>query len=116
VGPRDAKRALARALVERYHGPEQAAAAEAHFDRLFVERGVPDEMEEVVFSGDPVHVPALLADAFGVSRSEARRILASGGVRVGEQAVTEMDLPAARLDGQVLRMGKRRYARLRHAP
>jgi tyrosyl-tRNA synthetase len=115
VGPRDAKRALARALVERYHGPEQAAAAEAHFDRLFVERGVPDEMEEVVFSGDPVHMPALLADAFGVSRSEARRILASGGVRVGEEPVTEMDLPASGLDGQVLRMGKRRYARLRHA-
>jgi tyrosyl-tRNA synthetase len=115
VGPRDAKRALARALVERYHGPEQAAAAEAHFDRLFVERGVPDEMEEVVFSGDPVHMPALLADAFGVSRSEARRILASGGVRVGEEPVTEMDVPASRLDGRVLRVGKRRYARLRQA-
>src|SRR3954464_4974325 len=78
VGPRDAKRALARAIVERYHGPDAAAAAEAHFDRLFVERGVPDEMEEREFSEDPVHLPALLADAFGVSRSDGRRAIAQG--------------------------------------
>src|SRR3954447_4064825 len=115
AGPRDAKRALGRAIVERYHGPEAAAAAEAHFDRLFVERGVPDEMEEHAFSDDPVHLPALLADAFGVSRSDARRAVAQGGVRVGEERVTELDVPAERLDGQVLRMGKRRYVRLRRA-
>jgi tyrosyl-tRNA synthetase len=115
LGPRDAKRALARALVERYHGADAAAAAEAHFDRLFVERGVPDEMPEASYSGDPVHLPALLGEVFGVSRSDARRMLAQGGVRVGDDVVTEMDLPAAALDGQVLRMGKRRYVRLRPA-
>jgi len=101
--------------VERYHGAEAGAAAEAHFDRLFVERGLPDEMPEREFSDDPVHVPALLADALGGSRSDARRAVAQGGVRLGEEPVTELDLPAARLDGQVLRMGKRRYVRLRRA-
>ena len=115
VGPRDAKRALARAIVERYHGPEAGAAAEGHFDRLFVERGVPDEMDEHAFSDDPVHLPALLADAFGVSRSDARRAITQGGVRLGEDPVSELDLPADRLDGQVLRMGKRRYVRLARA-
>jgi tyrosyl-tRNA synthetase len=112
---RDAKRELARAIVERYHGREAAAAAEAHFDRLFVERALPDEMDEVAFDGDPVHLPALLADAFGISRSEARRLIAQGGVRVGEDAVGEADVPAGDLDGQVLRLGKRRYVRLRRA-
>jgi tyrosyl-tRNA synthetase len=113
--PRDAKRALARALVERYHGPEAAQAAEAHFDRLFVERGAPDDVPEAAFSGDPVHLPAVLADAFDVSRSEVRRLIAQGGVRVDGQAVESDDVPAALLDGQVVRMGKRRFVRLRRA-
>jgi tyrosyl-tRNA synthetase len=113
--PRDAKRALARAIVERYHGADAAVAAEAHFDRLFVERGTPDDVPEAEFSGDPVHLPALLGDVFGVSRSEARRLIGQGAVRLGEEAVADPDAPADALDGQVLRMGKRRFVRLRRA-
>jgi tyrosyl-tRNA synthetase len=115
ASPRDAKRALARALVERYHGAEAARAAEAHFDRLFVERAAPDDVPEAAFSGDPVHLPAVLGDAFAVSRSEVRRVIAQGGVRVDGQAVDSDDVPAALLDGQVVRMGKRRFVRLRRA-
>jgi tyrosyl-tRNA synthetase len=115
LGPRDAKRALARAIVERYHGADAAAAAEAHFDRLFVERGTPDDVPEAEFSGDPVHLPALLGEVFGVSRSEARRLIGQGAVRVGDDAVAEPDVPADALDGHVLRMGKRRFVRLRRA-
>jgi tyrosyl-tRNA synthetase len=112
--PRDAKRALARGIVERYHGAESAGAAEAHFDRLAA-RQAPDEVPEASFSDDPVHLPAVLGDAFGVSRSEVRRQIAQGGVHVGDEQVTEPDQPAERLDGAVVRMGKRRYVRLRRA-
>ena len=101
--------------MERYHGPDAARAAEAHFDRLFVERAAPDDVPEAAFSGDPVHLPAVLADAFDVSRSEVRRVIAQGGVRVDGQAVASDDVPAALLDGQVVRMGKRRFVRLRRA-
>ena len=68
------------AITERLHGAEAAATAEAHFDRLHVERGVPDDVEEHAFSSDngTVHLPALLADAFGLSRSEGRRLLGPG--------------------------------------
>ena len=78
LGPRDAKRALARALVERFHGPGAGAAAEAAFDRVHIRHGVPDEMPEVQWprNGSLVHLPALLAQAFGISTSEARRTLA----------------------------------------
>jgi tyrosyl-tRNA synthetase len=114
LGPRDAKRALARALVERYHGPEAAPTAEAHFDRMAA-RQAPDEVPEASFSDDPVHLPAVLGDAFGVSRSEVRRQIAQGGVHIGDEVVEEPDQPADRLDGQVVRMGKRRYVRLRRA-
>jgi len=115
VPPRDAKRALARALVERYHDAGAAEGAEAHFDRLFVAREAPDDVPEAQFSGDPVHLPALLADVFGVSRSEARRLISQGGVRLADEAVDDADVAADRLDGQVLRMGKRRFVRLRRA-
>jgi len=118
VPPRDAKRALAREIVAKYHGPEAAVAAEAHFDRLFVQRAAPDEMPDATFSpnGDGlVHLPAVLADAFGVSRSEARRLIAQGGVRLDDEVVAEADVAADDLDGRVLRAGKRRFARLRRA-
>ena len=114
IGPRDAKRALARALVERYHGPEAAVRAEEHFDRMAARRA-PDDVPEASFSDDPVHLPAVLGDAFGVSRSEVRRQIAQGGVHIGEEVVEQPDQPADRVDGQVVRMGKRRYVRLRRA-
>ena len=119
LGPRDAKRALARALVARFHDEAAAAAAEQHFDRVHVEHRPPEEIEEATFASQngQVHVPALIAEVFGGSRSEARRLLAQGGVRLdGEPLGAEdQDLPAERLDGAVLQVGKRRFRRLRRS-
>src|SRR3712207_3182726 len=81
ASPRDAKHALARAIVERFHGAGAAEAAAGHFERVFVQRDVPEDLEEMAVSEGVVHVPALIADAFGGSRSEARRLLAQGGVK-----------------------------------
>jgi tyrosyl-tRNA synthetase len=117
VPPRDAKRAMARALTARYHGEEGAAAAEERFDTLHVRHELPDEIEDFAFAanGGAVHLPALLADAFGVSRSEARRLLGQAGVKLDGEALEtdQLDLPAERLDGAVIQLGKRRHKRLR---
>ena len=119
AGPRDAKHALARAIVERFHGAGAAADAAAHFERVFVQRDLPDDIEEATFAAanGTVHVPALIAEAFGGSRSEARRVLAQGGVKIDGEALgaDEQDVPADRLDGAVLQVGKRRFKRLRRA-
>jgi tyrosyl-tRNA synthetase len=119
LGPRDAKHALARALVERFHSPEAGAGAAEHFERVFVQRDVPEDLEEASFTpaNGTVHVPALIAEAFGGSRSEARRLLAQGGVKVDGRALgpDEQDVAADRLDGAVLQVGKRRFRRLRQA-
>jgi tyrosyl-tRNA synthetase len=112
----ESKRALARAIVARFHGEEAAREAEAHFNRLHVERALPEEIEEADLPGsDPVHLPALLREHFGMSSSEARRLLSAGGVRLdGEQlAGSDLDVPADRLDGAVLQVGKRRHKRFR---
>ena len=114
--PGAAKRELARRLVDRFHGADAAAEAEARFDRVHVQHLPPEDIEDITLASDgEVHVPALLGDAFGLSRSEARRLIEGGGVRIGERILEpgELDLPAAELDGEVLRVGKRRFKRLR---
>jgi tyrosyl-tRNA synthetase len=120
LSPRDAKRALARALVARFYDQASAAAAEAEFDRLFVQHRPPEDMPTVAWPDDrpEVHLPALLADAFGISTSEARRALAQGGVKLDGEALGNgtLDLPADAVDGKVLQLGKRRFARVQIVP
>jgi tyrosyl-tRNA synthetase len=119
LGPRDAKRALARALVARFWSPEAAAEAEAGFDRVFIAHDLPEDIEEFVISanGESLHLPEVIASAFGGSRSEARRMLTQGGVKLdGEALAAEpLDVPPATLDGRVLQVGKRKFRRLRIA-
>jgi tyrosyl-tRNA synthetase len=119
VGPRDAKRALARALVARFWGEGAAAEAEAGFDRVFIAHALPEAIDEVELSGngETLHLPEVIVQVFGGSRSEARRMLAQGGVKLdGEPVPAEpLDVPAAALDGRVLQLGKRKFARLRLA-
>jgi tyrosyl-tRNA synthetase len=114
--PMEAKLALARWIVARSHGEEAARAAEEHFARV-VQRGeAPEDVPEHSLPGDdPVHLPALLADAFTLSTSEARRLIAQGGVKLDGDVVSELDLPRTRLDGAVLQAGKRRFVRLNGA-
>jgi tyrosyl-tRNA synthetase len=115
--PRDQKRAMAHALTARFHGPEAADAAQERFDTLHVRRELPDEIEEYAFpnGGEQVHLPALLAEAFGVSRSEARRLLSQAGVKLDGEPLdpSALELPPERLDGAVIQLGKRRFKRLR---
>ena len=114
--PMQAKLALARWIVERSHGEEAARDAEEHFTRVVRDREIPEEVREHPLpSGDPIHLPALLADAFTLSTSEARRLIGQGGVRLDGDPVSELDLPRARLDGAVLQAGKRRFVRLNGA-
>jgi tyrosyl-tRNA synthetase len=116
VSPRDAKHALAHALVERFHGRRAADEAAAEFARVFVEHDLPSDIAETVVPGNgEVHLPELIADVFGGSRSEARRTIAGGGVKLDGEPVSALDVPAAELDGRVLQVGKRRFRRLRVA-
>jgi tyrosyl-tRNA synthetase len=114
--PMEAKLALARFIVARSHGEGAARTAEEHFDSLVRRKEIPEEIpEHALPASDPVHLPALLADAFELSTSEARRLISQGGVKLDGDAVSELDLPRARLDGAVLQAGKRRFVRLNGA-
>jgi tyrosyl-tRNA synthetase len=115
--PRDAKRHMALSLTERYHGTEAAERAQDRFDTVHVRRELPEEIEEFAFSpeNEHVHLPALMADAFGVTRSEARRLLTQGGVKLDGKELDVLDVRADALDGAVLQVGRRRFKKLRQA-
>ena len=114
--PMESKLALARGIVARYQGDEAARQGEEHFTRVVRQHEPPEDVpERPLPSGDPVHLPALLAEAFGFSTSEARRLIAQGGVKLDGDAVHELDVPRARLAGAVLQAGKRRFVRLNEA-
>jgi tyrosyl-tRNA synthetase len=113
--PAEEKRRLGRLVADRFHGAGAGAAAEAHFNRLFRERAAPDHVPELAVGPGTVHLPALLVEIGVPSRSEARRLLAQGGVSLDGQVVTDLDLDADALHGRTLRAGKRRFARLHAA-
>ena len=115
--PNQAKRTLARRLVERFHSAQAAEAAETRFDQVHVHREVPEDTPTATLSpgeGDQVHLPALIAGEFGLSGSEARRLIQQGGVKLDGEPVAadRLDLPASELAGRVLQVGKRRFRRL----
>ncbi len=111
------KLALARGIVERYHGPEAAVRAEEHFTRVVRRGEAPDEVPDVrLVDSELTHLPALLVKHLGLpSTSEARRLIAQGGLKLDGETVTQMDVPTARLDGAVIQAGKRRFVRVRVA-
>ncbi|MDQ3677663.1 MAG: tyrosine--tRNA ligase [Actinomycetota bacterium] len=117
LSARDAKHELARRLVERFHSPDAARHAAAHFERVFVHKGQPEEIAEARFEGSDgaVHMPALIADVFGGSRSDARRMLSHGAVKLNGEALggDDLDVAPERLDGAILQVGRRHFRRLR---
>jgi tyrosyl-tRNA synthetase len=111
--PLAAKLALARFIVTRSHGEEAAREAEAHFTRVVREGRAPEDVSELRLpDGDLVHLPAVLAAAFGLSTSEARRLIGDGAVKVDGEVVRELDVGRPRLENSLVQAGKRRFVRL----
>jgi tyrosyl-tRNA synthetase len=115
--PLESKLALARGIVERYHGPDAVGPAEEHFTRVVREGRAPEEMREVTItsSNGRIYLPGLLADAFGQSNSHWRRVIEQGGVKINGDVVRELELSVDALDGAVVQAGKRQFLRFRAA-
>jgi tyrosyl-tRNA synthetase len=119
--PLEAKLRLARFIVARSHGEEAAQRAEEHFTRVVRERQAPEEVPDIELSvdGDTAHLPRILVDYLGVvSTSAARSLITQGAVRIDGEPVSDLDIPAERLDGALVQAGKRQFARffLRRRP
>ena len=114
-----AKRRLARAVIELYAGADAAMGAEDAFDRAFKRHEAPEEVAEAALpdgarDGDVVDLPKALALlGMSSSRSEGRRLIAQGGVKLDGRAVGTEQVPADEVVGALLQVGKRRFVRLR---
>ena len=112
--PVEQKRELARSLVRMFHGERAVAEAEKTFDTV-VRRGVPEDIPEVELPPDgEVWIVDLITRAgFASTNSEARRFIRGGAVRLGGEVVRDerLALKPEDVEGQVLQVGKRRYAR-----
>jgi tyrosyl-tRNA synthetase len=110
--PRDVKMKLAREIVSIYHGEEQAKLAEEAFKRIFQDGKIPEDIDTFAVEGKPLFVDLLVESGLIKSKSQARRMISQGGVRLEDaqiedvQAVVEIDSP------KVLRVGKRRFLKL----
>ena len=111
-----AKRELARRICDRFHGEGAGTRAEERFDKVHRHREVPDDVPSLELdagAGD-VHLPALISRQFGVSSSEARRLLTQGAVKLDGEPVDgeRLDVGADELRGRVLQVGRRRFVRI----
>ncbi len=111
--PRDAKMRLAHTLAARFASPPEADAAQGEFVRVFQNHALPDEMPEHELSAAPIGiVPLLVGARLAPSNSEARRLIAGGGVRIDGVVVADSQLDVAPRHGMVVQVGKRRFLRL----
>ena len=114
MNPSKIKRRLAGNLCDQYHGAGAGVGAEAAFDRIFVDKGRPEAVEEhqLVAREDGYWLVSLIAESgLAPSRKEARRLLQQGGVTVDDEKITDEKyrLPACSGSRHLLRVGKRRF-------
>ena len=112
--PRQAKERLGVEIVTRYHSAGAARAAADEFRKVFSEKQAPAEMPEVRLAAASIGIVELIIQAgHAASKSEARRLVAGGGVSVGGEKVADWKAEVSPADGAVLQTGKRRFARVR---
>ena len=111
MNPRDAKLVFAETLVERYHGEQAALKARDQFLAVFSKKELPEEIKEMrVRSDNPIEI--LVETGFASSKSDGRRLLKQRGVEVDGERIDEQTIKIERKNGMLLRVGKRKIARL----
>lgn len=118
MNPSIVKRKLAREIIENLYEKKDAESAEAHFDKLFKKKEIPDDIDEYIInqSGDIKLVDIVADSGLTSSKGEARRMIKQGAVKIGNEKVTDIDmvLVPADSDGKIIQKGKRYFIKLRY--
>ncbi|MBL0385071.1 tyrosine--tRNA ligase [Tumebacillus sp. ITR2] len=111
--PRDAKMALGRAIVTKYHGEEAAQEAENYFKTVFQNREIPEDLPEYEVEPGTKWIVALLTELkLAPSNGEARRLIQQGGLKINSEKIEDPQLQLDVEDGMILQAGKRKFAKL----
>ncbi|AZR74892.1 tyrosine--tRNA ligase [Anoxybacter fermentans] len=119
VHPMEAKKALGRAIVTRFHDEKAAERAQAEFEKVFSKGGLPEDMPKVEITDvdleeGKIWIITLLTKANLVkSNSEGRRMIQQGAVSVDGEKITDIKAQIEPVDGMVIRVGKRRFAQVK---
>lgn len=118
IHPRDAKMNLAKTFVRMFHGDEAADEAENYFKTVFQQRALPTEMPEVAIYRDQyengeANIVNLVFDLkLADSKGEARRMVQQGAVKVNEEKMADINGVVQLVDGMVVQVGKRKFAKI----
>lgn len=115
VNPRDLKRRLARELVTLYFNEQAARNAEEEFDKIFVQKEVPEKIEEFAIHGEDGKIPIvelLTTTRMASSNSDARRLIQQGGVSIDGQKITDVNTMIPLKKEFILKVGKRRFLKI----
>jgi tyrosyl-tRNA synthetase len=115
VNPRDLKRRLARELVTMYYDAQSARNAEAEFDKIFVQKAIPETIEAMHLksrSRTKNIVDLLTETKLASSKSDARRLIEQGGVSVDSRRITNIDEEISLQKDFVIKVGKRRFLKI----
>ena len=110
--PRDLKRKLARELVTIYHNSEKALQAEAEFDKMFIQKDVPDEIPEIKLSKPEKLVLLMVQNNMAGSNGESRRLITQGAVSIEKEKVSDIHLIIEPGADQILKVGKRKFLKI----
>lgn len=114
VHPRDAKMLLAKTIVRMYHGAEAAETAEHSFKTVFQENSLPEDIPAVNWKGEKkmAIIDMLVKLELLSSKSEARRMIQNGGVRINGEKITDIHADAVIKENMIIQVGKRKFLKL----
>ena len=112
VNPRDIKRELARTIVKIYHSENLAKKAEETFDKIFIKKDIPEDIPEVKLDEDTLIVDVLVLYELVTSKSEARRLIDQGAVKINDQKCIDRDQIIKKDESLVIKVGKRRFLKI----
>ncbi|MDD5623629.1 MAG: tyrosine--tRNA ligase [Candidatus Peribacteraceae bacterium] len=107
--PRDAKARLAREITTLYHGAAAAKKAEEAFDKVFKDKGTPDDVMELKVKKGTALIDALVQGKLAPSKSEARRLIEQGGVSIDGRVISSVD---AKAEAGLVKVGKRKFLQI----
>ncbi|HBP00487.1 MAG: Tyrosine-tRNA ligase [Candidatus Uhrbacteria bacterium GW2011_GWF2_41_16] len=114
ANPRDFKAQLGQNVVDFFHGHEAAQTVLEHFEAIFQRKEIPDEMSEYVLIHEKISVLDLLVKIeFASSKSEARRLIEGGGVKINGEEIKTIDVVIEPgIDGLIFQKGKRHFVKI----
>ena len=113
TNPRDVKRELGRAIVKLYHGADEAQAAEQHFEKVIVQKDIPDEMDEVELKSDQLLLDIITNAGLTKSKGEARRLIKQNAVKLDSAVCKDINQKLHAGKESVIKVGKRRFLKVK---